>query len=374
MRRPPLPRLLLYALTGTLLIAVVIAASTSGAAFGAYNPAWDGTGDVRDIAATHSETTVTLDKDAYTTAQPNQTLAVVLAPTSPYDSADAAPMRQFVENGGTLLVADNFGPTTDDPPSGNTLLENVGATARFNGALLRDEQNYYRSPALPVAQPVTDHPYTTGVDEVTLNYGTAVVPNDAEPLVRTSAVAYLDVDQSGDLTGDEELARYPVVTVESVGDGQVIAVSDPSIFINGMLDRDGNTAFATALAQAHEQVIFDYAQSGGQPPAAVALLVIQETPLLQTLVGMLGVALGWSVLARPAGLTRVREWWGTTVSALDTGPDVDVTQPIASQQPTPTEAELLAYLRDEYPEWDEDRLRRIVADIIAEEPTPTDNE
>ena len=372
MRRPPLPRLLLYALAATLLCAVVITASTSGAAFGAYNPAWDGTSDLREITATHSETTVSLDGEAYTTDQPDQTLSVVLAPTTPYDSEDTAPIRQFVENGGTLLVADNFGPTTDDPPIGNTLLANVGATARFDGALLRDERNYYQSPALPIAQPVSDHPYTAGASDVTLNYGTTIVPNNAETLVRTSEFAYRDTDRSEDLSGDEELARYPVVTVESVGDGQVVAVSDPSIFINAMLDREGNTAFVAALAQAHERVIVDYSRSGSQPPVSVALLVLRETPVLQALVGMISVAIGWGLIARPASLTQSRARLAAAVPVFDIGGDTSAAR--ETQQPAPTEAELLACLRAEYPEWDDDRLRRIVADIIAEERASTDNE
>lgn len=374
MRRPPLPRLVLYALTATLLCAVVVAASTSGAAFGAYNPAWDGTAEVRDIAATHSETTVTLAETPYTTAQPNQTLAVILAPTEPADTTDAATIRRFVENGGTLLVADNFGPTTDAPPVGNRLLASVGATVRFDGAVLRDEQHYYRSPALPVAQPVGTHPYTAGVTDLTLNYGTAVAANEAKPLVQTSDVAYLDQDRSGNLSGAEELGTYSVVTVESVGDGQVIAVGDPSIFINAMLDREGNAAFVTALASAHEQVIFDYSRSGTQPPFAVALLVLRETPLLQALVGVLGVGLGWGVIARPASLSRLRTRLRAGIPGGETENTITTTVGRPTSQATPTEAELIAYLRTEYPEWDEDRLQRIVAEIMPEEPPATDNE
>jgi len=83
---------------------------------------------------------------------------------------------------------------------GNALLSDVGATARLDGALLRDERNYYRSPALPVAQPVEEHPYTSGATDLTLNYGTAVTPNDATTLVRTSEFAYLDTDRSGSLS------------------------------------------------------------------------------------------------------------------------------------------------------------------------------
>jgi len=373
MRRPPLPQLLLYVLGGTLLLALVIAASTSAASFGAYNSAWDGTAEVRDIAATYSESTVTLDGDAYTTEEPTQTLAVVLAPTAPYGSEDAGAVRRFVENGGTLLVADNFGPTEGTPPHGNALLSDVGATARLDGALLRDERNYYRSPALPVAQPVEEHPYTSGATDLTLNYGTAVTPNDATTLVRTSEFAYLDTDRSGSLDDDENLSRYPVVTIESVGDGQVITVGDPSIFINAMLDRNGNTAFATALMQAHEQVIFDYSQSDSQPPLAVALLIFRETLLLQMLVGVVGVGLSWRVLTKPASLSRLRNQVAAVLPGLNDQDTIEGHERDA-HSPTLTEAELLAYLREEHPEWEEDRLRRILAGVIEEEPATTDNE
>jgi len=154
---------------------------------------------------------------------------------------------------------------------------------------------------------VEEHPYTSGATDLTLNYGTAVTPNDATTLVRTSEFAYLDTDRSGSLDDDENLSRYPVVTIESVGDGQVITVGDPSIFINAMLDQNGNTAFATALMQAHEQVIFDYSQSDSQPPLAVALLIFRETLLLQMLVGVVGVGLSWRMLTQPGGLSRLRD-------------------------------------------------------------------
>lgn len=372
MRFPPIPRLILYALGATLGIALVIALSTSGAAFGAYNQAWDGTSDIREIADTHSESTIALNVDAYDTDRPSGTVAIILAPTEPYPAADADVVRQFVENGGTLLVADNFGPTEGEPPYGNTVLADIGATARFDGAQLRDEREYYQSPALPVANQVSEHPYTTGVDDLTLNYGTAVEPNDAETLVHTSEFAYLDRDRSGALDDDEELARYPVVTIESVGDGQIIAVGDPSVFINTMLDREGNAAFATALFQAHDQAILDYSRSGSQPPLSVALLLFQETPLVQGLIGLLGVGLVWSMTARPGVIARLRDRIAAVVPA-QLGRQTN-TESTDRKPPAPTEAELMRYLQDQYPEWEEARLRRIVAGIIQQEEGTTDNE
>lgn len=372
MRVPPIPRLILYALAVTLGIALVIALSTSGAAFGAYNQAWDGTSDIREVADTHSESTITLDGSAYDTDRPSETIALIIAPTEPYPAADADAVRQFVNNGGTLLVADNFGPTEGEPPYGNTVLADSGATARFDGAQLRDEREYYQSPALPVANLVSEHPYTTGVNDLTLNYGTAVEPNGAETLVQTSKFAYLDRDRSGTLDDDEELRRYPVVTIESVGDGQVIAVGDPSVFINTMLSREGNAAFATALFQAHEQAILDYSRSGSQPPLSVALLIFQDTPIAQGLTGLLGIGLVWSVTARPGVVARLRDRIAAVVPASIGGQRN--TERTDGQPPAPTEAELMRHLQEQYPEWEDARLRRIVGGIIQEERGTTDNE
>jgi hypothetical protein len=374
MRRPPIPQLVLYALVGCLTLAVLFGASTSGAAFGAYNPAWDGTADLRTVAADSGESTVTLSTAPYTEQQPSETVAVVLAPTDAYSTADSTAIRQFVRDGGTLLIADNFGPTTETPPEGNALLTAVGASARFNGALLRDEREYDRAPALPIAANVSSHPYTQGVDQLILNYGTAVDPNGAEPLVRTSPFAYIDRNRSGTLDGNETLQRYPVVTVEPVGDGQVIAAGDPSIFINSMLNRGDNAQFATALFQAHDHTILDYSTSSGNPPVAVLLLVFQNAPLAQALVGGLGVSLIWGVNGR----VSVRSWLHTILAGIDRGPLAryrsSADRSAADHTPPLTEAALLTYLEQQYPEWDEDRLRRVVAGIIQEEDSTSDDE
>lgn len=372
MDRPSVPQLVLYTLAACLVTAVIFAASTSGAAFGAYNPAWDGTADLRDLADRNSESTVTLDVDPYRD-QLNNTIAVVLAPDTTYSEADTATIRQFVEDGGTLLVADNFGPTAQTPPEGNILLTDVGASARFDGDLLRDEQEYDQSPALPVARNVSSHPYTQSVDQLTLNYGTAVEPNGAEPLVQTSRLAYLDRNQSGSLDGNETLQRYPVVTVESVGDGQVIAVGDPSIFINTMLEREGNSAFVSRLFQTHEQVILDYSASDDHPPLSVMLLTFQSTPLFQGFVGAIGVGVGWVLIAQPAVFSRLRTRLPDVVRSV-VSLDEREPQSLSEHAPQLSEAELRAYLQQEYPEWDDERLQRIVAAVIHEETRTTDNE
>lgn len=325
------PQALLGGLAVVLVIALVVAASTSTAAFGVYNPAWNGAGELRDVAADKNTTaTIAVNTSSYTTSQPNETVAVVLSPTEPY-GAETATLRRFVANGGTLVIAEDFGP------AGNELLDVVGATARFDGRLVRDERTHATGPALPEATNTTATSLTRDVEQVTLNYATVVEPNGAKVVIGTSSFAYLDTNRNDELDDDEPLRSYPVVTVESVGDGRVIAVSDPSLFINAMLERPDNRQFAANLFD-HERVILDYSHAGGQPPLSLALLQIRGTPLLQG--GLLALLAG-------GVLVGSRLWGRTEAADREWRPDPDRV------------ARYLARERD----WDPERARRLTTGV-----------
>lgn len=301
------PRALLGALALTLLVAVVVAASTSTAAFGVFNPSWDGTGELRSIAESRdANATVSLNASAYERVPPERTVAVVLSPSAAYRD-DASRVRTFVRRGGTLVVAEDFGP------HGNRLLSAVGASARFDGRLLRDERTHHRSPPLPVATNVSRNAtgnLTAGVDGLTLNYGTVVRPNGADVLVASSEFGYLDANRNGELDQREQLRSYPVATVERVGAGRVIAVSDPSAFVNAMLDRPGNRQFAGNVVATGDRVLLDYSHAGSQPPLSVALLHLRRSPLLQGMLVTLvvcGVSLA-GLLVRRHGADADERW------------------------------------------------------------------
>lgn len=427
---------MLYALTATVLLALVVAASTSGAAFGAFNPQWDGTADLRADADAHTDLQVVTDTEGYDEVDPEGTVAFVLAPQEPYDEADAARIRAFLEAGGTLVVADNFapgvdaadvvapgaesdsesdsdsdsdpdspdedpatGPAADTPeaPHANALLAAVGATARFDGDLLRDEEHYSHSPAMPIADDVADHPYTTDVDQLTLNYGTAVDPGapdgdgdgdddnvtTATPIVNTSTVAYLDRDRTGELSDDEELGTYPVVTVEPVGDGQVVAVGDPSVFINVMLEEPDNRAFLGHLLSAHDRTLLDVSRAGDQPPLVWALLSIRASVVLQFVVGLSLVGLAGVAVARPrtvgVGVARLRTALRRALGREhpdDLGRDGSARDDPAREAAAirPDRDALAAHLREEHPDWNDERIRRVIAGVMPPREHDRDDE
>ena len=337
------PQLLLVGLTSILVIGVIISASTTTSAFGIYNSAWNGASGLShqaDIAGAQSD--VLLNTSAYTKANPDQTIAFILSPKTRYNRTDQARLRQFVKKGGTIVVADDFGS------HGNEVLHATGAAARFNGQIVRDEHSYYHSPALPNATNVSNKPQTANVNSLTLNHGTVIEPHNATPLIQTSQFAYLDTNQNGQLDNNESMGSMPVVTVETVGHGHVIAVSDPSIFINAMLKQPGNEQFVQNLIGTHNKVLLDYSHAGSQPPLAVALLLLRQKPLAQLLFGI-------------AGLSFLVSWpvWTPIVGSI-----------FANQRHRDIRAQsvdedtLMQHLQDRYPDWEEERLHRVVSRII----------
>ncbi|WIV68861.1 DUF4350 domain-containing protein [Natrialbaceae archaeon AArc-T1-2] len=349
-RDPDWPRVVLAGLAIALIVAIAVAGATSTAAFGAYNPAWDGTSEFRDSVATdpNAEHEIVRDATRYDDLERNGTVAFVVAPEEQYGD-DAEHVRGFVDDGGTLVVLENVGQ------SGNALLADVGADARTDGRLIRDEQYNDRGPAMPIATDVANHSITEDVDQLTLNHGTVVHPDGATVLVSTSEFAYLVDDPDSDLEeSDAELDSYPVATIEDVGDGRVVTVGDPSIAINIMLDEPNNQALLEGLYQDEERVVFDLSHADDVPPLTGALLVVRGSAVGQVLLGLLGVA-AVATASRPrwlrAGLARVRAF----------GPPMDRGR--SQDEPTATlsDAERAAYIRRRHPDWDDERVQRVIA-------------
>lgn len=342
----PLVFLLVFA--GVVGVALVGAASVSATPFGTYNPSWDGTSDMRSLAdQTGAETHIIRDAEYYQTTAPEGTVVVLLSPESAYTTSEVATLRTFVEQGGTVVVAGDFGSTT------NRLLRDLGLGSRLHGALLRDEREYAEGPSLPRATNVTRHPYTADVSQLTLNYATAlrVTDENVTHLVETSQYSYLDTNRNDELDENETLRRHTVATVERLDRGRVVVVSDPSVFINAMLDHAGNRQFVTNIVETHDRLGIDITHSGGLPPAAWLVVTIRQSPLVQLICGTLLLFLVFNARRIVTGVEEWSEQSGRPMSA----------------QPAVNADELLASLRHNHPDWDEERLERVAQTLIQRE-------
>lgn len=346
-----LPHAALALFVVVLLVATVSGATTSPTAYSAYNRDWDGTSDFRTQAnaATGGET-VAFETAAYDRVEADSTVAIVIAPTDSYSAADLDTIEAFVLAGGTLVVAADFAPEA------NRLLAGVGATARIDGRPLRDERSFYRTAALPVVRDVRDDPLTRGVDELTLNHPTAVEPNDAQVLAATTGFAYIDAERNAELDLEEEMRSYPVVTAEPVGDGRVVTISDPSLFLNGMRDRSDNARFVDGLTASRDDALLDFTHGATVPPFVVLFAILREELVLQALVVGAGVvAIGLWVFVPGLG------------GRLSPRPDRRPRR-VVSDVTT-----LRASLRRAHPDWDDVTVDR-VATVVSRRVTDTRRE
>src|SRR5690606_36476737 len=134
---------------------------------------------------------------------------------------DPTHLDSFVRNGGRVLLADDFGET--DAAHGRLGILRGGSDAAAASEFW-DDQLF-----APIARPLARHPLTDGVDSVTTNY----------PAVwRTTGAA-------SPVIGFDDGSSVVAALVQ--GDGRLVALSDPSVLINRMLEFDGNLAFAINL-------------------------------------------------------------------------------------------------------------------------------
>ena len=346
------PRLLLITLCVALAVTLFMMAGSSSASLGTYNTQWDGTAEIRAVADdAEAETTIIQNTSRYAQPPPNETVAVVLSPTETYADSEIGAVRSFVRSGGTLLVAEDYGD------GGNELLSAVGADARIDQRPLRDERRAGPSPAFPRATPVANHTYLAGVEGLMLNHGSVVNPGSATTLVRSSEFSYLDQNQNNALDDEEELSSWPVVTIEEVGAGTVVVVSDPSIFLNSMLDRSDNAALLENIVGTHQTVLIDVSHSTALPPLVALRFLFQQSGIAAFVGGCMSL-LALGVVLKPLDIAnRLRAW------------ETDKTTP-----PTISSDDISAAVRRRHPDWDEERVDRVTDRLMKHKQRDNYNE
>ncbi|WP_266081707.1 DUF4350 domain-containing protein [Haladaptatus caseinilyticus] len=337
------PQLVFAVFTGIALITLITAASTSAASFGIYNSAWDGSSKLSaEAKATGATVTVARDVEEYNSVPSRETIAFILSPDSSYSPSERQNLRRFVQNGGTLVIAEDFGTHS------NAIVQAIGADARFDGHLIRDDRYNYQSPAMPLANNIENGTYTENVSALTLNHGTAIRTQNGSGIVQSSGYAYLDTIPNSKLDSSETIKNHTVVATQSVGQGQVILVGDPSIFINSMIKQSGNRVFVQNLVSNHENVLLDTSHTSQLPPLMGAILFVRGSAAAQILLGGSGI-FGLIVLGFHA--QRVK-------SLLPNWND----QKHRKSHEMDTRA-MGSYLQQKYPEWDQERTERVVTSL-----------
>lgn len=142
---------------------------------------------------------------------------VVIHPTTPLPIAE---ITAFLRRGGRFAISDDFG--LGDGLLGAFRIDREAPSTVASASALRDQ------PALLIARPAGSHPLTQDVTAIVTNHPMSVRHADLEAIFTL---------------GDGSA----LVLAGAVGSGRLIAIADSSLFINNMLELDGNRQLARNL-------------------------------------------------------------------------------------------------------------------------------
>lgn len=178
----------------------------------------------------------------------NKTLLCIIGVERPYTNDEIASIINFVDRGGSLIVADDFG-------FGNRLIKVFGV--EFSRCRLWSP-NFIKNPSFPVINVTYE-----GIHyEVMMNEpSTLSGVSEKEILVETDSNCWLDANKNGKRDLDELSDIYPIVASTHYGEGEIIIISDPGIFINDCWNIKDNSFFVMALVKSlvpsESTIIFD---------------------------------------------------------------------------------------------------------------------
>lgn len=231
-------RRFLLIVTSAILIALILTVwfFPSNDDFRVDNPFWNGTGDVSDDY--QAQPIDSLD-DLPTSTSP---VTLITIPYQDYSPTELEQLRDFISRGGRLILADDYG-------HGNRVLEYLGLEARFTRQALLDPLVNYKNKYFPRIIHLQPDPLTVNTDNLVFNHATSLSGIAAgNALAASSSFSFLDRDGDGTRGDNETTGPLPVISCHEIGDGQVILVADPSLFINSMDNIAENNAFIRNIA------------------------------------------------------------------------------------------------------------------------------
>ncbi len=250
-----------------LILSMTSPMVTNSADFSIYNRGWNGCSRLAvrtyesgrftpNLALDTGEELGVANRDLSSyDIEPEKTTIVILGPSTNFNSRDITYIHNFLQQGGILLLGDDFG-------SGNTLLDGLeGTRSRFIQTPVLD-LSFEKKPHFAVAYDIEEHQLTQGVEHLLLNKpATMSADENATILVHTSRASWLDRNDNGIWDKGEPRGSFPILSLESYGDGKLILLSDPSILINSMHDKLDNSELINNLfvfiSSDRENIIFD---------------------------------------------------------------------------------------------------------------------
>lgn len=187
----------------------------SDAPYSVLNTNWNGLSSFGKLLYQSGEITpVIVPYDSFGLEKMNGTL-IVVGPDVGFSAGEIKQVRAFLENGGTLLLADDFG-------TGNELLKGLGLPQRFSRKPVLS-LIYSKDYEFPVTGEILNPNLSTGVGYLVMDKPSTIL-HAGNPVVYTT-----NASMFGGRYG-----AFPIMDVVRYGRGNVIIISDPDIFTNSL--------------------------------------------------------------------------------------------------------------------------------------------
>lgn len=244
--------------------------------FGAENPFWNGlTTFNAQLNASPIETFDNLP------ANPRAT-TLITVPYTQFTSTELEKVHSYVTQGGTLIVLDDYG-------YGNQILSHLNLNVKFSNSPLIDPLFNYKSKELPKITNFEETTLTRNLSSIVFNYAT-ILTGTSETTVIAYSSKFSVLDQNGNAVWEETepAGPFPVAAYKKIGEGYLVAVADPSILINSMINMDNNLDFLNNIATLQSS----------NPQILVDQIHLPKTPLDEA---KMAIATGYGAVSSPAG-------------------------------------------------------------------------
>ncbi len=243
-------KVLIDSMVGSFIIAVLIfvflvSYAPDGTPYSVNNYGWNGLHAVSSKYSIH-EIGALLDAPIS-----NNTILLIVAPVAPFTPRDAAFVKQLVQYGGTLVIADSYG-------FANSLMSNMGLGIQIENKVVLDSTYNWRSQDYPVALVNSglskSFPFLTNMSGIALTKPRPLTITSAQAVVVASSSTQA-IETNGTLNSGLH-GSFPLVAAEKIGRGFAIVVGDSSLFTNSVWTNANDEVLINNL-MANSQVYLD---------------------------------------------------------------------------------------------------------------------
>ena len=187
-------------------------------------------------------------RNKLTSVLPTLDAAIIITPTIPLDAQETRAVKEFVANGGRLvIIADH----TDIYGHGrvlNSLLKGTGVHVEYDA--LFDESDYYKNVRLPNMQvrsvrPKTPCSVTMAKQGYVWGWATNFISEKADYIRPNFFGAFI-------WTADDIVGNWPVGGIAKYGEGEIVIWCDSTIFANFCLFQPDTLRFLGTLIEGGE--------------------------------------------------------------------------------------------------------------------------